>query len=132
MKRHILSRSSTKVEYQNLVSLIAEITWLRSLLSELQIPLAKPHLVWCNNLNTVLLFANLVLHKRTNQIELDLYFIHENVIWKKVEVHHIPSVDQLANVFTTTFSSTQFIEFRHKLKIENLFILSFRGNVRDD
>ena len=77
MKRHILSRSSTKVEYQNLVSLIAEITWLRSLLSELQIPLAKPHLVWCNNLNNVLFFENLVLHKRTKQIELDLYFVRE-------------------------------------------------------
>ncbi|RVX22010.1 Retrovirus-related Pol polyprotein from transposon RE1 [Vitis vinifera] len=80
--------------------LVVEITWLRSLLSELQLLLAKPPLVWCDNLSTVLLSANPVLHARTKHIELDLYFVRENVIRKEVEVRHVPSADQLADVFT--------------------------------
>ena len=126
-KQHIVSRSSTEAEYRSLAGLVVEITLLRSLLSELQIPLAKPSLVWCDNLSTVLLSANPVLHARTKHIELDLYFVREKVIWKEVEVRHVPSADQLADVFTKTVFSTQFIEFRHKLRIENLSTLSLRG-----
>ncbi|KAL6350242.1 hypothetical protein AAG906_004187 [Vitis piasezkii] len=103
-KQHTVSRSS----------LVAEITWLRSLLSELQLLRAKPPLVWCDNLSTVLLSANPVLHARTKQIEFDLYFVREKIIRKEIEVCHI-------------VSSTQFIEFRHKLRIENLSTLSLRG-----
>ncbi|RVW43373.1 Retrovirus-related Pol polyprotein from transposon RE1 [Vitis vinifera] len=131
-KQHTVSRSSTEAEYRSLAGLVAEITWLRSLLSELQLPLAKPPLVWCDNLSTVLLSANPVLHARTKHIELDLYFVREKVIRKEVEVRHVPSADQLADVLTKTVSSTQFIEFRHKLRIENLSTLSLRGDVRED
>ena len=101
-------------------------------MSELQLLLAKPPLVWCDNLSTVLLSANPVLHARTKHIELDLYFVRENVIRKEVEVRHVPSADQLADVFTNIVFSTQFIEFRHKLRIENLSTLSLRGDVRED
>ena len=131
-KQHIVSRSSIKVEYRSLASLVAEITCLRSLLSELQLPLAKPLLVWCDNLSAVKLSTNPVLHVRTKHIELDLYFVREKVIRKEVEVPHVPSADQLADVFTKTISSTQFIEFRHKLRIKNLSTLSLRGDVRED
>lgn len=36
-KQHTVSRSSTEAEYKSLASLVAEIIWLQSLLSELQI-----------------------------------------------------------------------------------------------
>ncbi|KAL6345227.1 hypothetical protein AAG906_015710 [Vitis piasezkii] len=48
--------------------------------NELQIPLAKPPLVWCDNLSTVLLSVNPILHARTKHIELDLYFVRERAI----------------------------------------------------
>ena len=105
-KQHTVSRSSIEAEYRSLASLAVEITWLRSLLSELQLPLAKPSLVRCDNLSTVLLFANPVLHARTKHIALDLYFVCEKVIRKEVEVRYVPSADQLADVLTKTVSST--------------------------
>ena len=58
--------------------------------------------------------------------------MREKVIQKEVEVRHVPSIDQLVYVFTKMVSSTQFIEFRHKLRIENLSTLSLRGDVRED
>ena len=69
-KQHIVSRSSIEAEYRSLASLAVEITWLRSLLSELQLPLAKPLLVWCDNLSAVKLSTNPVLHVRTKHISL--------------------------------------------------------------
>ncbi|RVW84060.1 Retrovirus-related Pol polyprotein from transposon RE1 [Vitis vinifera] len=84
-KQHTVSRSSIEAEYRSLAGLVAEITWLRSLLSELQLLRAKPPLVWCDNLSTVLLSANPVLHARTKQIEFNLYFVREKIIRKEIE-----------------------------------------------
>ena len=48
-------------------------------------------IIWCDNLNTVHLIANLVLHARTKHIEINLYFVHEKVLQKKIRIHHILS-----------------------------------------
>lgn len=64
-KQHTVSKSSTKAEYRSLASLTAGITWLTSLLGELQIPVLKTPVLWCDHLSTVLLSANPVLHAIT-------------------------------------------------------------------
>ena len=61
-KQQIISRSSTEAKYRSLANVTAEILWLQSLLSKLQIQQSKPPLVWCDNLSTILLLANLILH----------------------------------------------------------------------
>ena len=63
----------TEPYYRRLVAIVSEMTWLKSLLSELRIPVRKPPILWCDNLNTMLLAAN--QHHRTKHIELHLYFV---------------------------------------------------------
>lgn len=58
---------------------MAEIAWVRSLLSELAILITKAPSVYCDNISTVLLSANPILHSRTKHIELDLHFVREKV-----------------------------------------------------
>lgn len=110
-KQHTVSRSSTEAEYRSLVSVVAEITCLQSLLSDLQIENSKTRVIWCANLSTVHLFTNPVLHAITKHIELDLYFVREKVLRKQVEVRHVPAVDQLADIFTKAISSSSFSAF---------------------
>lgn len=69
--QHTISRLSTKAEYRSLASLVAEITWIQSLLSELQVPVSKTPVIWCDNLSAVLLSANPMLHAHTKHIEID-------------------------------------------------------------
>lgn len=40
----------------------------------------KHLMVWCDNLSIVALLANPILHSGTKHMELDLYFIQENVL----------------------------------------------------
>lgn len=40
----------------------------------------KHLMVWCDNISIVALLANPILHSRTKHMELDLYFIQENVL----------------------------------------------------
>ncbi|KAL5554009.1 hypothetical protein UlMin_041410 [Ulmus minor] len=84
----------------------------------------KQHLVsrnipvlWCDNMSTISLSANPVLHSRTKHIELDLYFVREKVIAKEIEVNHVPSVDQVADVFTKPLSAQFFQRLKKKLTV---------------
>lgn len=89
-KQHSVSRSSTEAEYRGLASLVAELLWIRSLLSELQIPLPIPT-VYCDNIGAVLLAANPVLHSRSKHFELDLHFVRDHVAKGRVRISHIPA-----------------------------------------
>lgn len=130
-KQHIVSRSSTEAEYRSLANLVAEMTWIKALLEELQVSCSKRPVIWCDNLSTVLLSANPVQHARTKHIELDIYFVREKVVRGEIEVRHVPAQDQVADILTKAISSARFNELRSKLKVESLSNSSLRGDVRD-
>ncbi|XP_024020247.1 uncharacterized protein LOC112091288 [Morus notabilis] len=130
-KQHTISRLTTEAEYRSLANVVAKVTWLLSLLKELKVDIQTRPVVWCDNLSTVQLAANPVLHARTKHVELDLYFVREKVIHKVIDVKHVPAIDQAADVLTKPISSSKFPALRHKLKVESLSTLSLRGAVRD-
>ena len=96
-------------------------------MSELKVSLSKIPAIWCDNLSTVLLTANPVLHAPTKHIELYLYFVREKVLQKKVDVRHVHVTDQTAYIFTRAIPSTRFPFIRDKLKVLGLDTLSLRG-----
>ncbi|KAL5540260.1 hypothetical protein UlMin_044401 [Ulmus minor] len=114
-KQHVVSRFSTEVEYRSLANATSELLWLQSLLAELKVQVGNIPMLWCDNMSTISLSANPVLHSRTKHIELDLYFVREKVIAKEIEVNHVPSVDQVADVFTKPLSAQFFQRMKKKL-----------------
>jgi len=112
----VVARSSTEAEYRSMALIVAEVTWIQSLLSELQVAHSKP-LILCDNTSTVSLAHNPVLHSRTKHMELDLFFVREKVLNKKLDVVHVPAMDQIADVATKALSPSSFISFRSKLKV---------------
>lgn len=119
-KQAVVSRSSTEAEYRSLALVVAELTWLKSLLSELFFPCSKePPIVYCDNLSTVMLSANPILHSRTKHVELDLYFVREKVQQKLISVCHISAKDQIADALTKPLPKSQFHHLRSKLRVSN-------------
>ena len=117
-KQAVVSRSSTEAEYRSMASVVAELQWIRTLLSELHLPLLNVPTVYCDNQSTVLLTSNPILHQRTKHFELDLHFVREKVTQGLVVVHHIPSEEQTADVLTKAVSSSRFPYLRTKLRVE--------------
>ena len=126
-KQASISRSSIKAEYRSLVATVAELTWLKSLLSELQVPLTQAPLIYCDNLSAVLMTANPVSHHRSKHFELDLHFVRENVARKLITVSHIPSHEQTADILTKSISSSDFPYVRTKLGVGPSPTLSLQG-----
>ena len=99
-KRHTtVFRSSAEAEYRA-VAHVAKCCWLRQLLQELHVPLAKATVVYCDNVSAVYMTANLVHHRRTKHIEIDIHFDREKVTLGEIRVLHVPSSHQYADIMT--------------------------------
>nr|GEZ49652.1 ribonuclease H-like domain-containing protein [Tanacetum cinerariifolium] len=114
-RQHILSRSSVEAKYKDAANVIAKTAWLHNHLRELHTPLLTATLVYCDNVNVVYLFANLVQHQRTKHIKIGIYFVHDIVSVGYIRVLHVPSRYKYADIFTKGLPSTLFEEFRISL-----------------
>jgi hypothetical protein len=118
-RQTVVSRSSAEAEYRAVANGVAEATWLRQLLLELQAPPSQCTLVYCDNISAVYLSTNPVQHQRTKHVEIDLHFVREKVAIGQVRVLHVPTTSQFADVFTKGLPSSVFAEFRSSLNVCN-------------
>ena len=77
-----------------------------------------------------MLFSNPILHAKTKHINLDLYFVREKGIQKLIDVRHVPSSDQIVDIFTKAIHSSRFPLLKSKLRVLDLSTLSLRRDVR--
>lgn len=92
-KQKMVSRSSTGAEYRALTLLSIDIIWLRSLLKELGISCYSQPIAFWDNMRTQHLAKNLVMHARTKHIEVDFYFIREQVTKQELDVQYLSTQD---------------------------------------
>ena len=118
-KQRTVARSSTEAEYKALADGTAEILWIRSLLTELQIPSSTVTTLWCDNLGATFLYANPVFHARTKHVEVDYHFVCDRVTKQEIQVRFISFKDQLADVLTKPLPPVSFAYFRSKLRVES-------------
>lgn len=88
----------------------------------------KPVVLRCDNLSAVHLTANPVLHGRSKHFETDYHYVRERVALGVLEVQHIPSTLQLADIFTKSLPRRSFQSLRSKLSVGSPPIISLRGD----
>ena len=88
------------MEYIALASTASESTWMSSLLQNLGISQTKLAILYCDNLSVVHLSVNHVFNNRSKHIEVDYHYVRERITFGVLEIRHILSTSQLANIFT--------------------------------
>ncbi|OIT24891.1 putative mitochondrial protein [Nicotiana attenuata] len=112
-----LSRSSAEAEYRGVANVVSESCWLRNLLLQLHCPMRKATIVYCDNVSAIYLSGNPVQHQRTKHIEMDIHFVREKVARGQVRVLHVPSLYQIADIFTKGLPRILFEDFRDSLSV---------------
>ena len=131
-KQGVVARSSTKAEYRSLAMASSEVAWVCSLLSELKIKRSSSPVIWVDNLSAIALASNPVMHARTKHIKLDIHFVRDKVFGKEIELRHVPSADQIPDIFTKPLCRQSFVRLRERLGLVSLASLGLRGCVRED
>ncbi|WVZ74832.1 hypothetical protein U9M48_022958 [Paspalum notatum var. saurae] len=115
LRQTTVSRSSAEAEYRGVANAVAECTWLRQLLGELDCKVEKATVVFCDNVPACYMSTNPVYHRRTKHIELDVHFVREKVAIGHCRVLHVPTAQQFADVMTKGLPTASFEEFRTSL-----------------
>ncbi|KAM0003914.1 putative RNA-directed DNA polymerase [Helianthus debilis subsp. tardiflorus] len=118
-RQKTVSRSSTEAEYKAVANAAAEISWVQNLLQELGIKHTHIPQLFCDNTGATYLCANPVYHSKMKHVALDYHFVREQVNAGKLQVMHISSKDQLADVLTKPLPRMPFISFRSKIGVSN-------------
>ncbi|CAL2232282.1 unnamed protein product [Prunus armeniaca] len=107
-KQQYVSRSFTEAEYHAMAATTAEIVWLQQLLTDLSFPLAKSPILYYDNLSAMALSTNPILHSCAKHIEVDCHFVREKVTRGEIQLQHVSSSQQVADILTKGLCSPQF------------------------
>ncbi|KAF8370116.1 hypothetical protein HHK36_031849 [Tetracentron sinense] len=116
-KQRAVSRSSTEVEFRALAIATSEAIWLHSLIQELGLKLQQQPQLFCDNIGANQFSLNPVQHTRMKHIEIDLLFVRDLIKKGKIKVHHIHTLDQLADLLTKALPRQRFQTLRSKIGV---------------
>lgn len=92
--------SSTEAEYMATSSAVQEAVYMRRLFFDLGFEQVEPTKVHQDNQGCIALSNNPIYHKRTKHIDVRFHYIREKVESHEVELVHVPTERQLADLLT--------------------------------
>ncbi|KAJ0466424.1 putative RNA-directed DNA polymerase [Helianthus annuus] len=99
-KQKVVALSSAEAEFRGIAKGLAEVLWIRKLLSEVGFPPREASKIMCDNEAAIKISENPVQHDRTKHVEVDRHFIKEKLESKSIDLPFVRSADQLADILT--------------------------------
>jgi hypothetical protein len=116
-KQRVVALSSCEAEYIASANAACQGIWLSRLLAGLLgIPTPKVNLL-VDNKSAIALSKNPVHHDRSKHIDTRYHFIRDCVDRGEVDVEHVSTVEQLADILTKALGRVRFAELRQKLGV---------------
>lgn len=116
-KQKVVALSSAEAEFRGVARGLAEVLWIRKLLTEIGFSQNKATKIMCDNKAAIQISENPVQHDRTKHVEVDRHFIKEKLEAKIIELPFVQSEDQLADILTKATSGRIFENSLNKLNI---------------
>jgi hypothetical protein len=106
-KQLTVALSSIEAEYIGITIVACEVIWLQKLFLDLGQSMDVPVVIYCDNINSILLANNPIYHVRTKHIEVHYHFIRKKIIAKEINLIHVSTEDQIANIFTKALGTNK-------------------------
>ncbi|KAK4400851.1 hypothetical protein Sango_1191200 [Sesamum angolense] len=120
-KQEVVARSSAEAKYRGMAKAICELLWIRNLIQELNVKQNKPIKLYCDSKATCDIAHNPIQHDRTKHVGIERHFIKEKLEVKVIEVPHVDTEDQLADILNKALSSQGFHQCLKKIGMSDIY-----------
>ncbi|CAL1403572.1 unnamed protein product [Linum trigynum] len=114
-----VSKSSTEAEYRAMSEVGSEMVWIRRLLSDFGVACPAPMTLYVDNTSAIRIAANPVLHDRTKHIKIHVHYVRDLLRDGTISLHHLPTEEQVADLFTKAFSTSRHWYLGNKLMLRD-------------
>jgi hypothetical protein len=94
-------------------------SWLRLLLEDLGSSQIDPITPYNTNMGAILLSQNPIHHDRSRHVPLSCHYLQAQVGDKPIELVHVPSRENQANMFTKSLSADLFLDLQDAIGLRN-------------
>ena len=115
-KQNYVSLSTAESEYIVAGSCCAQLLWMKQTLKDYGIHL-KQVALYCDNESAIKIANNPVQHSKTKHIEIRHHFLRDHVTKEDIDIIHVNTEEQLADIFTKPLDEKRFCKLRCELKI---------------
>ena len=109
--------SSCEAEYIAGTTAACQGIWLSQLLAELKSEERTTFILKMDSQSAIALGKNPVFHERSKHIDVRFHFIRECVGDGKLDIEHVRTEEQIADILTKPLARDRFCELREKLGI---------------
>ncbi|PRQ60468.1 putative RNA-directed DNA polymerase [Rosa chinensis] len=120
-KQKVVARSSAEAEYRGMAHGVCEMLWLRHLMKDLGFKPKYAMNLYCDNKAAIDIAHNPVQHDRTKHVEVDRHFIKEKLESETINMPHVRTEDQLADILTKAVSGKVFHSSLDKLGMRDIY-----------
>ena len=92
--------SSTEAEYMALCETARQCAWMRTFLSELDLPQQSPTILCCDNHGAIFFTKNPKVERRTKHIDIRHHYVREFVEEGHADLCAVPTEEQVADILT--------------------------------
>ena len=122
-KHNCVSLSNAEFEYIAAGSCCAQLLWMKQTLKDYGINLKQVPL-FCDNESTIKIANNPVQHSKTKHIQIRHHFLTDHVNKEDIDIIHVNTEEQLADIFRKPLDEKRFCKLRCELNIlESLNVL---------
>ena len=101
------------------------------ILKDLGVPIKDPTPLYYDNMSSIYLARNLVIHAHTKHIEVHYHFIWERVQARDVDLQDINKNLQTVDIFTKALGPDKLWQFMIDLELMILDLPSLRGSIEE-
>jgi len=116
-KQRVVSLSSCESEYIAAATGACQGVWLSRLVADLTCCATKKFQLLIDSKSALELSKNPVYHERSKHIDTRYHYIRECIGSGMVEVNHVSSDNQLADILTKPLGRIRFVEMRQRLGV---------------
>ena len=111
-KQGVVALSTSEAEYVALSAATQEATWLRRLLSDLNVSTTTPTVLMEDNQGAIAIARNPIIHARTKHIDIRYHYVREALQKRIIELRYCPTSDMIADILTKPLNKGRFETLR--------------------